>query len=638
MTSVRIETLLPSTYPSEAALTPNDPSTSFPSSVPSFCLKADIDDQERTYPLHQGSNLLGASKSCDVVLSVKGVSRRHAVVHVDGDTVRVEDQESRNGTYVDGSRVSTSPLVASQTLRLGPLALRLEPLDPDDGKLGLALDLSAHTPQASAFFQTSHLHEPPTFEAGRLRLITAVLHYLTLPEPDVPAALARVVAGLGAEGAAWIETPGTGLSAAVLASVGSLGALPESSALQGLKPDRHDPSCFSRQGPGEIGILQRPEGSIPQGLWLWFDPAPDHPTLDPAESGPILNVILHMLRRLGAGGLEAISADAEQTESPSGLAFPEGVLPGRSPSMVSLYQQMRRLADGKMPILVLGETGVGKEHLALTMHRSSERAPGPFVAINCAAIPDELLEAEMFGIGKGVATGVQERDGKFQQASGGTLFLDEIGDMPLSLQAKLLRTLQDGQVHPVGKPPVQVDVRIVAATHTNLHQRIEDGQFRADLYYRLAGYELEVPPLRRRTEDIPGLIAHFMRKFTAEAEKRIPGMSIKALRALTAYGWPGNVRELEHEVRRLVYLSPPGQAVDSAMLSSRVLSREGAGSATQLDERGLDERLASLEEQLIRTALTQTAGNQTRAAEVLQISRGGLIKRMKRLEIDPKGF
>ena len=604
----------------------------------SFCLKAKVDDQERTFPLQQGSNLLGASRSCDVVLTVKGVSRRHAIVNVEGSSVQVEDLESRNGTYVDGSVVTTAPLSPSQILRLGPLELYLEESDPDDGVLGLALELSAPTPQASKYFQTSHLDESATFEAGRLRLVTAVLGYLTLPEPDVPAALGRVVAGIGAAGAAWIEEPGT-KKAVVLASVGRVGPLPEAAALADLKPDRHDPLSAVYQGAGEIGIVQRPHSSAGLGLWVWLDADPSRPSFDPLEWSPILNVILHMLHRLGLDGVEPLDPDADPTDDPAGLAFPDGVLPGRSPSMLSLYQQMRQLADGKIPILVLGETGVGKEHLALTLHRSSERASGPFVAINCAAIPDQLLEAEMFGIGKGVATGVQERDGKFQQASGGTLFLDEIGDMPMPLQAKLLRTLQDGQVHPVGKPSVQVDVRIVAATHTNLQQSIEDGHFRADLYYRLAGYELEVPPLRRRSEDIPGLIAHFMRKFTAETGKRIPGMSIKALRALTSYAWPGNVRELEHEVRRLVYLSPSGQAVDSAMLSSRVFSREASGpGAAQLDERGLDERLASLEEQLIRAALTQTAGNQTRAAEVLQISRGGLIKRMKRLDIDPKGF
>jgi len=305
--------------------------------------------------------------------------------------------------------------------------------------------------------------------------------------------------------------------------------------------------------------------------------------------------------------------------------------------MASLYGQMRPLVQGDLPILILGETGVGKEILAQTLHASSPRRDGPFVAINCAAIPADLLEAEMFGIGKGVATGVVERKGKFQLAEGGTLLLDEIGDMPLPLQAKLLRALQEKEVHPVGGRPVPVDIRVVAATNSDLLKRIEDGRFRRDLYYRVAGYALRVPPLRERREDIPVLVEELVRTFAHETGKSIRGVTVKALQALVDYPWPGNVRELEHEVRRLVYLCPSGQAIDSMMLSEHIVApqpsprpAEGEGESTTLQ---LEERVGELEARLIRQALARAGGNRTQAAKLLGISRNGLAIKMERLGI-----
>jgi DNA-binding NtrC family response regulator len=214
---------------------------------------------------------------------------------------------------------------------------------------------------------------------------------------------------------------------------------------------------------------------------------------------------------------------------------------------------VQRAATSDATVLLLGESGTGKELLARALHQLSARAKGPFVAINCAAIPADLLEAEMFGIGKGIATGVVERRGKFQMAEGGTLLLDEIGDMPHELQAKLLRALQEKEVQPVGGAPVPVDIRVIAATNSDLHRRMEEGRFRRDLYFRVAGFALRVPPLRERREDIPALVESFMRAFARETGKGLRGITVKALRALIEYDWPGNVRELQLEVRRLVY-------------------------------------------------------------------------------------
>jgi transcriptional regulator with PAS, ATPase and Fis domain len=285
-------------------------------------------------------------------------------------------------------------------------------------------------------------------------------------------------------------------------------------------------------------------------------------------------------------------------------------------------------------VLLLGETGVGKEFLARILHDSSPRRKGPFVAINCAAIPADLLEAEMFGIGKGIATGVAERRGKFQMAEGGTLLLDEIGDMPLELQAKLLRALQEKEVQPVGGAPVSVDIRILAATNSDLHRRMEEGRFRRDLYFRVAGFALQVPPLRERREDVPVLVESFMRAFARESGKAVRGITVKALRVLTEYAWPGNVRELEHEVRRLVYLCPEGQAIDSTMISLHILAEphEGGGEPV-LDTLELSRHVKAVEKRLIHEALGKTAGNRTQAAKLLGISRNGLAIKMEELGV-----
>jgi hypothetical protein len=235
-----------------------------------------------------------------------------------------------------------------------------------------------------------------------------------------------------------------------------------------------------------------------------------------SESEPLLRTLLGLWRHLGSEPERVVHPDADVDAR--GLVFPEGWVDGTSSAMASLYDQMRPLVRGDLPVLIVGETGTGKELIARMLHASSPRGQGPFVAVNCAAIPGELLEAEMFGIVKGAATGVTERPGKFRLAHGGTLFLDEIGDMSLDLQAKLLRALQEKEVQPVGSnAPVPVDIRVLAATNSDLGSRIEAGRFRRDLYHRLAGYRLRVPPLRERPEDVPALVTSFLRSFSCEA-------------------------------------------------------------------------------------------------------------------------
>ncbi len=324
-----------------------------------------------------------------------------------------------------------------------------------------------------------------------------------------------------------------------------------------------------------------------------------------------------------------------------GLVFPADYHPGVSPLTMALYRQLRQLLTDDLAVLLVGETGVGKEHVAKTIHASCSRSKAPFVAINCAAIPAEMLEAELFGIGRGVATGVKERAGQFELAEGGVLFLDEIGEMAPALQAKLLRALQEKEIQPVGKPARRLDVRVIAATNADLDQRMDTGLFRRDLFYRLAGHKIELPPLRRSKEDIPGLVEHFLRRFASQAGIRIRGVSAKALDLLVANPWPGNVRELQHEMHRLVGSSTDGQVIDSGMLAHRWRDHppdsppDGPPESSRVGESlALEPKLRELEERLIREALRRSGGKRIEAAKLLEISRNGLAKKMKRLGID----
>ena len=317
------------------------------------------------------------------------------------------------------------------------------------------------------------------------------------------------------------------------------------------------------------------------------------------------------------------------------LLFPEEYVLGASAVMAAFYAQMRPLVDSDLPVLIVGETGAGKEHVARALHASSPRREAPFVPVNCAAIPADLLEAEMFGIAKGVATGVTERPGKLAQANGGTLFLDEIGEMPLALQPKLLRVLQEKQVQPVGGAPLAIDVRTLAATNSDLESRLEKGALRRDLYFRVAGFVLRVPPLRERPEDIPALVEAFLRRFARESGRTPRGVTARALALLREYPWPGNVRELEHEMRRLVHVCPEGQAIESAALSPAILAPPASDAApdVELATLSLEAHLQRLEDRLIREALRRAGGNRSQAAKLLGVSRNGLALKMERLGI-----
>jgi Nif-specific regulatory protein len=312
---------------------------------------------------------------------------------------------------------------------------------------------------------------------------------------------------------------------------------------------------------------------------------------------------------------------------------------GHSGAMQALFGLITQVADSNATVLVHGETGTGKELVARAIHRNSPRLRGPLVQVNCAAIPDTLIESELFGHERGAFTGaVQQRRGRFEEAHGGTIFLDEVGELSASAQAKLLRVLQEKQFQPLGSTRVvKVDVRIIAATNRNLEQDIATGRFRADLFYRLNVFPLHLPPLRDRGSDILLLAEHFMQKYGAEMGKSARKLSPAVRDALLAYGWPGNVRELENCLERAVLLTG-GDTIETAHLppalqaKARIPDRGDAGQGKWGSVRESQERA------LILGALKETGGNQTRAAKILGTTKRIIQYRIQKLGIDARQF
>jgi transcriptional regulator with GAF, ATPase, and Fis domain len=321
-----------------------------------------------------------------------------------------------------------------------------------------------------------------------------------------------------------------------------------------------------------------------------------------------------------------------------------GDIIGESDAMAEVYQVIAKVAPSDSTVLINGETGTGKGLTARVIHANSRRSEKPFVAINCGAIPENLLESELFGHIRGAFTGATaNKTGKFELADGGTLFLDEIGDMSPDLQVKVLRVLEEGEFEPVGgNQTVRVDVRLLAATHRDLEERVAAGLFREDLFYRLYVIPLELPPLRRRTGDIPILVEHFLNQFNAKCGTNVTGFTPEALQRLTAYRWPGNIRELRNLVERLVVLRQEG-VVDADDLPSRL--RGGApvlpaASVIALSDEGisLNSAVTEFEKALILQSLEKAKWVKNKAAKLLHLNRTTLVEKIKRYQLEtPEG-
>ncbi len=318
---------------------------------------------------------------------------------------------------------------------------------------------------------------------------------------------------------------------------------------------------------------------------------------------------------------------------------------GQSQGIKSTLKFAKAVAQRPVNTLLLGETGTGKEKFAKFIHFNSKRCKGPFIAVNCSAIPDALFESEMFGIEKGVATGVMQKKGLLEEAHGGTIFLDEIADMPIAHQAKMLRALEEQEITRVGSAKtIPIDIKVISAANANLEDAVAQKKFRMDLYYRLNVAEINIPPLRERGEDIIMLASHFLKNHCLQMKHQDLALQPRAKEALMQYSWPGNVRELNNEMERVVVLAI-GSQVDVHDLSPKIAKNIKLKPSTLDEQPALDNRQASspeimqemplnlfdMEKQCINAALKQTHGNKSKAAELLGITREGLRKKLNRI-------
>jgi two-component system response regulator HydG len=376
-----------------------------------------------------------------------------------------------------------------------------------------------------------------------------------------------------------------------------------------------------RRHAGVDVIIMTGYGTIPNAVQAMKLGAADYLT-KPFDKAEILAIVERLLT------IRELRAEVQVLRAQLKARYGIEDLVGRSRPMQEVFQRLRAAAGVDAPVLIVGETGTGKELVARAIHALSPRAAQPFVAVNCTALPKDLLESELFGHRKGAFTGAHvEAKGLFRAAEGGTLLLDEIGDMPVEGQAKLLRTLQEKTIRPIGETgEIPVDVRVLAATNQPIADLLESGRLRPDLYYRLSVITIELPPLRQRRDDIPLLAQHFIERCNARYGRAIEGIERAALDCLMAYPWPGNVRELENIIEGLFALCHPTKVIARDDLPAALRQ---AARAAPLDPGAEVPSLAAAEKTAIVQALRVTGGNKSRAAELLGISRDRLYRKIE---------
>jgi len=537
-------------------------------------------------PVPQGTTI-GRGFPADLVVDDASVSKLHVrVLRTPDGTIVFEDLGSTNGSWLNGVRSVSGTLAPGDTLRVGPAQVQLYRPPRAAGLPGLL-----------------------SFDAFTQRVLDAQQRHLALAQPFS----LLVVDGAGIVPVApWAER--------VLASIG---AADRASLL------REDALVVLLAGAGEsearsvASALAQGDGALRVGSATY-----------PADGRDASALIAKASSRTGAA-------------EPTAVAAREGVVRGRSTD--ALWAMVDRAAPSAVPVLVFGETGTGKELVAQALHRRSPRADKPFRVVNCGAIPANLVESTLFGAERGAFTGADRTlRGLFEQAHGGTLFLDEVGELPLAAQASLLRVLETGRITRIGGDrELAVDVRVVSATHRDLEARCGDGSFRWDLYYRLNGLSLELPPLRARTDEIAPLVGHFL-AISSDARSATLSVDARAMAAIVAYAWPGNIRELRHAIQRAVLVAE-GDAIRIEHLPERVrLARESAApaaspiampapppseSGAQEEAEGLRDELRRHESRLITDALARTNGNTAAAAALLQIPVRTLTHKMLALGI-----
>jgi DNA-binding NtrC family response regulator len=545
-------------------------------------------------PLTRQQMTIGAGEGCDLVLDHDSVSRRHAQLVVHPDEVEVVDLGSRNGTFVGAGRILSARITSGDEVAFGSVHLRLE--ESAEGDLRTGITVRPAPPETGA-------------RRGRRRSTQGLMPVDSLTTERLPGLLELVA------GHASVTAVAQATGAAILATTPVLGV--SISCEHGETPATlyHGDKNLDSTEPCQPVLVRR--GGYCVAL------QPPHAAMSTA-----LGAIAEVSALLVAIAAAAIVDETgrRQRQAPP-LPVPEST----DAQVLGIYRDAAIIAEGDVGVLICGESGTGKEVLARYIHSASARAGGSFVALNCAALPRDLLEAELFGIERGVATGVDERPGKFELADGGTLFLDEIGDMDIGTQASILRVLQEGEVYRVGgHQPRRADVRVISASNREIGDLLARGQFREDLYYRIAAWEVTVPPLRERKGDIANLAAHFLDRAARRRGVRIAGISETAIEMLVEYGWPGNIRQLQKEMDRAALFVSDGGTLNSTHLTAKIAAE--VSGRTRL---GLDQRVEGFVRGEIVAALQMAGGDVSRTAAALGLSRSTLYRRIKELGIDP---
>jgi len=531
---------------------------------------------------------IGRSRSADIVIESDLISRLHAQFSRKDNLVWVEDLGSRNGTHVNGESIATCALASGDEVVIGPATI--------------VVTITSRVVARPRIEGIRHLEERLAAEVdrGRYRRTFALVMLRLAGEPsEVDAAVDRVAALLHP-----METLAE-YSATEYAIV-----MPE---LEGEA---------AREAAFKLAMAASAEGTL--GVAVGVAVFPEHGT----TTGTLLaraHAAVDAVREPAIVGLPP--------DDPTPLGADVLV---KDPQMVRVYELARKVADHPITVLVIGETGVGKEVVASAIHHASQRAGGPLVRLNCASLPETLLESELFGHEKGSFTGADRRKhGYFEAAEGGTLFLDEIGELSAATQAKLLRVLEERRFKRVGgTDEIEVDVRVVCATNRDLHAEVERGTFRSDLYFRISAFTILIPPLRDRPGEIVMLAEHFIDQAIGPKRRR-PRLAAAAAAALRGYAWPGNVRELRNAIERAVVLHSGG-AIELEDLPERVRDvRVDPGTPASREWQNVADRVADVERSAIAAALEATGGNQTEAAKQLGVSRRTLIYRMEKYGFKP---
>jgi DNA-binding NtrC family response regulator len=570
------------------------------------------DDRVRRVPITSATHTVGAAADNDVVIACTGVSRHHATLKHKGETLIIKDAGSKNGLLVGGRRVDSVELSPGDAVQLGRALMKLERVSASDAELSLRI-------HAESTSHGSSRRNTDSMEAGSNETARA-LQWLRDAESfdgSISGAKRRDLLARAREVMS--------ARAIVLCRIASSGSI----AFEEISGDLPSDAAASEL-TAAVGKFRGapPFQAISAGDWI---------VVPIDDRRAVAAEIVHGSRGDWRAFLEFVTlrlfadrADRRKSGSVTGdLVYPDRYIAGTSSAMRRLHEQLLGAARTRAHVLLRGENGTGKELVAEILHASGSTAKGPFRAINCAAIPAELIEAELFGVRQRVATGVDPRAGLFVEANHGTVFLDEIGDLPLSLQPKLLRVLQEREIQPLGtSKPVKIDVRIISSTNRNLEQMLRDRTFREDLYYRLRGLEFTVPSLRERREDIPAFATEFISRIAESHHKRIEGVSRKALAQLMSYAWPGNVRELENVLERAIARCPSGGTLESTYFDDLVSAPSPRPASS------LQSNLAITERETILTALRRTDGNKSEAARLLGITRAGLYLKLRRHKID----